>query len=148
LGIVNNVKYASAGSVGVSYEAFAKASGTSAIAAPLVFRNSSGYESGIQVQNVGAVATNITMRVTATEGSAPKDASNNPVTGPWETTIANVAPGGVATFYLPTDANLSGIHDLFGAASFTSTGGVPIVAVVNTTRYQAGMAMNYIGINH
>jgi hypothetical protein len=148
LAIVNNTKNSGAGSVGSAYEAFAKSAATSKVAGPLVYRNHSGNDSGIQVQNLGSAATNITMVFTKSDLSSPVDSGGNPVTGPWTLTANNVPAGGVATFYLPGDAQLAGIRGLFGAVAIESSGGAPIVAVVNTTRYSAGISSNYVGINH
>lgn len=143
LAIANNVKYASGYSVGSSYEAFSPSTATSSIAAPLVFRAHAQYETGIQVQNVGNGSTDITLTITKSPSSSPTGGN-----GPWTLQALGVGPGEVATFYLPGTTELGGVSGLYGGAVITSTNDVPIVAVVNSTRYAAGQSANYIGINY
>jgi len=141
LAIVNNTK--SAPNVASAYEAFTKASATSKVAGPLVYKGFNGNDSGIQVQNVGNQPTDITMVLTKSSESSPSGGN-----GPWTFTRSSVPAGSVVTFYLPGESALAGVSALFGAVAISSSGGVPIVAVVNTTHYSAGMSMNYDGINN
>jgi len=143
LAIVNNVNPSPTRSVGSAYEAFTKSTATSKVAAPLVYKGLNGNDSGVQVQNVGNTATDITMVLTKSDLSTPTGGN-----GPWTFTRTNVPAGGVATFYLPGEAQLAGVNALYGAVAISSSGGVPIVAVVNSTRYSAGISSNYTGINY
>lgn len=143
LAIVNNVKYTASYYVGSSYEAFNPSSATDSIAAPLIFRNHAQYETGIQVQNVGSGSTDITVTITKSPSSSPVGGD-----GPWTLEATGVGSGEVATFYLPGTTELQGISGLYGGAVIASTNSVPIVAVVNSTRYAAGLSTNYVGINY
>jgi len=145
LAVVNDTYNSASGSYGSAYEAFSKTSATSQIAGPLVYRDYAGSETGINVQNVGNQPTTVTLVLTKAAESSPVDNNNNPVTGPW-TLTQDVAAGAQVVFYLPSE--LAGVHKLYGAVALQSSGGVPIVALMNTTRYGAGISSNYIGINH
>lgn len=144
LAIVNNVKYgAPGGDVGSCYEAFNPAVATDDIAAPLVYRNHADTDTGIQVQNVGDVSTDITIVITKSPSSNPSG-SGSP--GPWTFSATGVGPRGVATFYFPS--LMPSVSGLYGSITITSTGSVPIVAVVNSPRYAAGLSANYTAINY
>ena len=145
LAIVNNVNYERGeGDVGSCYEAFNPAAATASIAAPLVFRDHADVDTGINVQNVGGASTDISVTITKSPNSNPTGTGSPGPWGPY--TATGVAPGEVAVFYLPT--LMPDVSGLFGSVVITSTGGVDIAAVINSTRYAAGMSYNYVGINY
>jgi hypothetical protein len=105
-GMVNNMT----DSVLQTYNAFASAEGGPTLYVPAVFNAYYGYDSSIQVQNVGATATDITVTYS--------DAVVKTVTG--------VAPNSSALFYQPTEGHASGWA---GSATVTSSA-TDVVAVV------------------
>ncbi|MHB0858938.1 MAG: hypothetical protein ACYC5M_15400 [Anaerolineae bacterium] len=137
--IVNSTNYLRGdGAVASSYEALSPADAGAQIAMPLVFRMHADTDSGINVQNVGSAATDVTLVVT-------KSPSSNPLggLGPWTFTVTDVGPGEGATFYLP--GLMAGVTKMYGSASISTTG-EPVVVVVTSASYARGISSNYIGI--
>jgi len=100
--------------------------------APLVFKNyspndTSGWTSGIQVQNLGA--TDATVRMTYTAGGVPYVK---------EKTVAANSSG---TFYMPDYGDIP--DGSVGSAVVECTTGQDIAVLVNTTKYAAGVAVGY-----
>jgi len=118
---------------GMAYNGFA--GGTTRISVPLVFKNSNGWDTGIQVQNLGAVPTAIVVTFFSPLGGLLAS----------ETQVAQ--PGESVTFYQPSNASLP--TGLVGSATVTSDG-QQIVAIVNEVNYLRGgdAAMAYEGINY
>jgi hypothetical protein len=90
--------------------------GADDIRAPLIMQANSGFYTGIQVQNAGSSSTNVTIHYSA-------DTSGHGTVMPDD------------TFTLAAGASQTIIHSgsstYVGAATVTSTGGVPLVAIVN-----------------
>jgi hypothetical protein len=104
-GMVNNMTT----SVLQTYNAFRAADGGTTLYAPALFNAYYGYDSSIQVQNVGSVATDIT--VTYSDGIVK--------------TATGVGPNQAAMFYQPTEGHASGWA---GSATVTSSA-ADVVAV-------------------
>ncbi|MEA2639047.1 MAG: hypothetical protein QOF51_441 [Chloroflexota bacterium] len=117
---------------GMGYDGFS--AGTSNISIPLIFKGSGGWDTGVQVQNLGSVETAVTIVYTLPSGITVSE-------------VATVAAGDSVTFYQPANPNLP--SGLVGAATVTSSG-QPIVAIVNEVNYARGgdAAMAYEGINY
>lgn len=144
--IVNTTKYGTG--VANAYNAFADGSGSTRVVAPLVYNkynpnDTSGWTTGVQVQNLGTTADTITMKFKPTNfGNVSGAVSEYTVSLP-------VAASSPVTFYLPNLTTTSGGSipaGLYGSAEFTS-GSQKIIAVVNTTKYAANIATTYTGIN-
>ena len=108
-GMANNMT-SSEPAVLQTYNAFAASDGGTTLYAPALFNDFYGYVSSIQVQNVGSVATNIT--VTYSDGEVE--------------TENGVGPNQAALFYQPTEGHASGWT---GSATVTSSA-ADVVAVV------------------
>jgi hypothetical protein len=120
---------------GMAYSGFG--GGTPEISIPLTFRDSNGWDTGIQVQNLGSIETLVTVQHYRTD------------IGSLVAVEADViAPGGSVTFYQPSNPNLTAGH--VGSAVVSSNNGQPIVAIVNEVNYIRGgdAAMAYEGINY
>jgi hypothetical protein len=116
-GMVNNMT----GAVLQTYNAFTTGDGGTTLYAPALFNDYYGYVSSIQVQNVGTVATDIT--VTYSDGIVK--------------TANGVGAGSSALFYQPTEGHASGWA---GSATVTSSA-ADVVAVV--AQLSAVKASNY-----
>ena len=118
---------------GMGYNGFA--SGTTRISIPLVFKNSNGWDTGVQVMNLGSVPTAVVITYFSQLGGLLAS----------ETEVAQ--PGDSVTFYQPANESLP--SGLVGSATVTSDG-QPIVAIVNEVNYLRGgdAAMAYEGINY
>ena len=131
--IVNEVNYVVG--AGMSYSCFS--GGTKNVSTPLLFRKygeREGWYTGIQVQNIGATRTDVT--VTYRRG------------GETWTEIAAIDPGQSANFWQGhTDSPLP--DNFIGSAVITSTT-QPIVAIVNEVNYElpGDASMSYGGINY
>lgn len=90
--------------------------GTPNVSLPLLFKAFDGWDSGVQVYNVGSQDTVVTLAYVLPDGSTVMD-------------VAQVAAGGSATFYQPASPALP--TGFVGGGIATSTTGQPIVAVVN-----------------
>jgi hypothetical protein len=118
---------------GMGYNAFN--AGTTRISIPLVFKNSNAWDTGVQVQNLGAVPTSVLINYFSPLGGLLSS----------ETQVAQ--PGDSVTFYQPSNASLP--SGLVGSATVSSDG-QPIVAITNEVNYLRGgdAAMAYEGINY
>lgn len=118
---------------GMAYAGFY--AGTPNVSVPLVFKGANGWDSGIQVQNLGSVDTIATVRYYLPAGGTSFAAIDIPARE------SN-------TFYPPADANLP--PGTVASALVTSINGQPIIAIVNEVNYtRAGDgSMAYEGINY
>jgi hypothetical protein len=75
--IANQVKLGAPGgvSLGTAYNGFDASKATNKISAPLIMANNSGYYTGVQVQNVGTSAVNITIEYGPNTGGSYSPAS-------------------------------------------------------------------------
>jgi len=119
---------------GMAYGGFAN--GTPNVSVPAVFKDSNGWDSGIQVQNLAASDTRVNVTY------------HLPGSGPIAGESALIAAGSSTTFYQPDNPGLP--PNSIGSATVSSQGGQPIVAIVNEVNYdRAGDAsMSYEGINY
>jgi len=130
--VVNTTKYAS--DVALSYNGFLDTDGTDAVILPLVYKGYSGWDTGVQVHNVGSQGTNVRIDYHATNGN-------------WQ---CSDGPFAVASqeghnFYQPSSCLPSGF---VGSAVVTASGGDErIVAQVNAMNYGASYAVSYNGIS-
>ncbi|MEA2639191.1 MAG: hypothetical protein QOF51_585, partial [Chloroflexota bacterium] len=98
--------------------------------APLLFKNSGGWNTGIQVQNLGTLPAVVTATYTAS-GNAR---------GPW-TEQATIQPGGSTTLYQPANPDLP--DQFVGSAVLQSDRGQPLAAVVNEVRTDSTASTSY-----
>ncbi|MGI6367515.1 MAG: hypothetical protein ACOX2L_03995 [Anaerolineae bacterium] len=132
--VANAVKYTPNGaSIGSCYAAISLAQATPRVSAPLVYRNWGQAETGVNFQNLGNQATNVTLTVVTTNTGATLTR-----------TINNVQPGGADTFYLPTLFPNPTIF--YGSATVTSSNGQPLGVLVTSPSYARGYNANYVGI--
>lgn len=123
--IVNQVNPAGPG---MSYVGIGRTSPS--LFAPLLFKNRGGWNTGLQVQNAGSVATGIDVVYSSSEGE----------NGPWAESL-RAAPGASATFYQPANPDLP--DEFLGAATVVSSPRQPLGAIVNEVRYASRMAAAY-----
>ena len=109
--------------------------GSTTISVPLTFKSSNGWDTGIQVQNLGTIETIATAVHHLANGGSIVEADAIP-------------PGESRTFYQPANGNLPTGH--VGSATITSNNGQPLVAIVNEVNYTrpGDAAMVYEGINY
>jgi hypothetical protein len=112
---------------GTSYEGAEV--GRATVFAPLLFKNANGWNTGVQIQNVGDVATEVLATYRASDGS-----------GEWSERQM-VAPGDSATFYQPSLAELP--NGFVGAGVFRSFNDQPLVGIVNEVNSARQVAMTY-----
>ncbi|HZT06862.1 MAG TPA: hypothetical protein VFC51_07505 [Chloroflexota bacterium] len=94
--------------------------------APMIFKGRGGWDSGIQVQNLGNSAAAVRVTYVSTGGGA------------WDES-ASIPASGARAFYQPANASLP--SGLVGAAVVQSMSGQPLAAVVNATNGNgAGLA--------
>jgi hypothetical protein len=98
--------------------------------APLLFKNSGGWNTGLQVQNAGSSATIVNIAYQRTNASG----------GRWREQ-AQVQPGASATFYQPANPDLP--DDFVGGAIASSEPVQLLAGIVNEIRYSSNMAMAY-----
>jgi hypothetical protein len=122
-----------AGPFGTAYEAFSAGDATTSVSAPLVMSNNNTFYTGIQVQNVGSTATNVTIDyLNNTAGSYnPANETFSLQPGASWTVIQNGAPPNNGS-----TVNNWGTNKYIGAATITA--GSNIVAIVN--EFSAGYA--------
>ncbi len=107
-------------------------SGSSTVALPLIMANNNGFYTGIQVQNVGTVATTVTVDYspnTVSGGNNPNDETFDLAPGASKTIIQNAAPPANGSV---NDWNAIGRY--IGGAMITNSANQPLVAIVNQTR--------------
>ncbi len=118
---------------GMAYTGFG--AGTPNISVPVIFKDSAGWDTGIQVQNLGQVDAFVNALYHLPGGMTVPES-------------ALIASGSSTTFYQPDHPGIP--SGAIGAATITSATGQPIVAIVNEVNYdRAGDAsMAYEGINY
>jgi hypothetical protein len=118
---------------GMAYKGFT--TGTPNISVPVVFKGSNGWDTGIQVQNLGPIDTPVNVVYHLPGGGTAIDSSI-------------VAAGSSDTFYQQDSAGIP--PGAIGAATVSSLGGQPIVAIVNEVNYTrpGDASMTYNGINY
>ena len=119
------------GGSGTSYEGALRGSPTAN--APLLFRNSNGWNTGLQIQNVGAEESEVVVVYRGSDGS-----------GPWFDG-AFVRPGSSVTFFQPAHPELA--NGFVGSATIASKNGQPLVAIVNEVNTTLNVAMTYRAFN-
>ncbi len=111
-GVVNEVRAGS--TMATAYDVIDR--GAETVFAPLVFRGFAGWNSGIQIQNVGTAATTATVRFYGQGGALAA-------------TVEGVIDAGESqTYYLPA---LSGLRSGFVGSAVATSSGEPIAAIVN-----------------
>jgi len=115
------------GGNGASYDG--ALGGSVVLSAPLLFKNANGWDTGIQVQNVGDTTADVLITYFASDGG-----------GTWVDRGA-VEPGQSATFYQPANADLP--NGFVGSAIISSIGDQPLVAIVNQVNTMRDVAMTY-----
>jgi len=105
------------------------------VRAPPLMKAHNGWDTGIQVQNVGQQPTNV--RIDYTASGAPNVIATDQGT---------LQPGESRTFYTPEVQALP--FDFVGSAIITSDNNQPLVAIVNETKYQLGTAMTYTALTN
>jgi hypothetical protein len=136
--IVNQVKITGT-AVGTAYNGFDPAGATNKVSAPLIMANNSGYYTGIQVMNVGAAATTITLDY----GTNLAGAYNPP------NETATIQPGN--SFNSIQSGGAWGANKYVGSATVTASGGSDkIVMIVNQIWPAApgDQFMTYDGFNY
>jgi len=122
--VVNEVHEQGAG---MSYEG--ALDGSSTVSAPLLFKNVNGWNTGLQIQNVGPADAEVVVTYRATDGG-----------GPWYE-AAWIAPGSSFTFYQPASTVVP--NGFVGSAVATSLNQQPLVGIVNEVNAALGVAMTY-----
>lgn len=117
---------------GMAYSGFNM--GTPNVSVPVAFKGSAGWDSGIQVQNLGQTDTWVRIVYHLQGGLTAGDE-------------ALIAAGSSTTFYQEAHPGIP--PGSVGAAIITSLGGQPIVAIVNEVNYThpGDATMAYEGIN-
>jgi hypothetical protein len=118
---------------GMAYSGFG--GGTANVSVPVIYKDWNAWDSGIQVQNLGASDAVVNVTYHLPGGGNVLEA-------------ALITAGNSETFYQPANPNLTA--GTIGAALVTSNGGQPIVAIVNQVNYSAtgDGSMVYEGINY
>lgn len=100
-----------------SYTGFA--SGTTTVRTPIIMKRYYNYNTSVACQNIGSASTNITINYSNGASSSAN----------------NVLQNGMALFYQPNEVGIA--NGFNGSATITSSGGVPIVCVVNEDQNEA-----------
>lgn len=111
-GIVNEVRYAS--QMGTAYNALL--GGNDFAFAPLLYRGFAGWNSGIQVQNLGAAATTVSVRIYGQNGVLVAQA------------VDSIASQSSRTYYLPA---IPAIPTGFVGSAIVASASEPVAAIVN-----------------
>lgn len=118
--------------------------GSPTVALPLVMANNSGYYTGIQVQNAGSQATDVTIAYSTNTAGA-----NTP-----QAETFNLAAGASKTILQAGTAAQSGSKNdwttfgrYIGGATITNTAGQNLVAIVNQVRPSPALGSAYEGFN-
>jgi hypothetical protein len=91
--------------------------GSSSAYLPLVYRAFAGWDSGLQVENVGTTSTRVTVTFYQQDGSVATTVQDD------------LDPAASTTFYLPGVPNVPA--GFVGSAIVTTSNGMPIVAVAS-----------------
>lgn len=105
--------------IAMTYRGFG--AGTSPVAVPRLAKNAEGWNTGVQVQNLGTDSAQVTLELRAEDGA---------MTG---SVVDTVPAGASVTFYLPTVNILP--EGWRGSGIVTSSPTQPLGAIVNQTRY-------------
>lgn len=118
---------------GMAYGGFS--TGSRNVSVPVIFKGSAGWDSGIQVQNLG-------------NADALVNATYHLPGGMTVNESALIAAGSSTTLYQQEHPGIPA--GAIGAATLTSVGGQPIVAIVNEVNYERSgdSSMSYEGINY
>lgn len=118
--------------------------GSATVALPLIMANNANYYTGIQVQNSGSAATNVTITYSANSAGA-----NTPVAETF-----NLAAGASKTIIQSGTMAQSGsandwttLGRYIGSATVTNDGNQPLVAIVNEVRPSPALGAAYEGFN-
>jgi hypothetical protein len=111
-GIVNQVRYSSR--MAMAYDAPSR--GASSVFVPLVYRDFAGWNSGVQIQNLGSSATSASVTFYAQNGRVAA------------TVQGTIEPAGSETYYLPA---VTGLRSSFVGSAVITSGGEPVAAIVN-----------------
>jgi hypothetical protein len=114
----------------LTYEGFA--SGADAVWAPLLMRHYNGWNTGIQIQNLGTAPT--AARVAYTTRSEAE---------PFAITTVAIPPFASRTLYQPTDDRIP--SNWVGSAVIESLDDQPLAAIINQVN-GAGPGMSYVGV--
>lgn len=117
--------------------------GSTTVALPLVMANNAGYYTGIQVQNVGASSTSVTVAYSPNTAGA-----NNPIADTFTLAAGaskTIIQSGVGASSGANDWNTIGRY--IGAATITNTGGQPLVAIANQVRPSPALGAAYEGFD-
>ena len=117
VGVVNEVR--SDSTMATAYEAVDQ--GATTLYVPLVYRGYAGWNSGTQVQNLGASATTTTMTFYRQNGSVAASVQRT------------IEPGDSEPYYLPS---ISGLSDGFIGSAVGTSSGEPLAAIVNQVKPQ------------
>lgn len=125
----------------LSYNGFN--AGSNELVFPLVNANNAGFVTGINIQNVGATSTNVTVSYTPSSAGAAC------------TEMLTIAPKAVATFALNAFGTTTGPSEncangatFVGSAKVTAnSGSQPLVGVVNQLNSSTNKAGSYDGFN-
>jgi hypothetical protein len=118
---------------GMAYSGFG--GGTPNVSVPVIYKDWSAWDSGIQVQNLGSADAVVNVTYHLAGGQNVVEA-------------VLITAGNSETFYQPANPNLTA--GTIGGATLTSNGGQPIVAIVNQVNYNltGDGSMVYEGINY
>jgi len=130
--IVSVVNEVHDGGNGMSYEGALRGSATAS--APLLFKNSNGWSTGLQIQNIGAEESEVVVVYRGSDGSGPYFDG------------AFVQPGSSVTFFQPAHPQLP--EGFVGSAVVSSKNGQPLVAIVNEVNSTLNVAMTYRAFNN
>lgn len=117
--------------------------GSPTVALPLVMANNASYYTGIQVQNVGASSTSVTVAYSPNTAGA-----NNPIADTFTLAAGaskTIIQSGVGASSGANNWNTIGRY--IGAATITNTGGQPLVAIANQVRPSPALGAAYEGFN-
>ena len=120
--------------VAFAYEGAVSSAGSSCVALPVV-HNRTSWKTGINILNLGASASSVTITYS----------SSNPAT-PDATKTYSVPANSPLTIYMPTDAATA--LGFYGGASLESTNGQPMLVLASSANTTAGIARNYVGVNY
>ncbi len=118
--------------------------GSANVALPLVMANNSGFYTGIQVQNAGTAATDVTIAYSPNTAGAgnPVNESFTLAAGASKTILQNGAPPGNGSAN-----NWGSIGKYIGGALISSSNSQPLVAIVNQVRPSPALGSAYEGFD-
>jgi len=126
----------------MGYDGFTAGSPT--VALPLIMANNSSFYTGLQVQNVGASSTTVTVAYSA-NNAGPNNPVNETFTlaaGASKTILQNGAPPGNGSAN-----NWGTIGKYVGGATITNSANQPLVAIVNQVRPTPALGSAYEGFD-